>query len=63
MSSTSDLDLVEGLLARDAERLREVIALYGGAGFGMARRGFWEGAAGRKGDPDTVPSVLRRARG
>ncbi|HJR44960.1 MAG TPA: sigma-70 family RNA polymerase sigma factor [Actinomycetota bacterium] len=60
MSSSVDLDLVEGLLARDEDRLREVIALYGGVVLGMARRVLAEGGMAEEVAQDTFLALWRR---
>jgi RNA polymerase sigma-70 factor (ECF subfamily) len=60
MSSVSDLELVEGLLERDERRLREVIALYGGAVYGMARRVLAETGLAEEVAQDTFLALWRR---
>jgi RNA polymerase sigma-70 factor (ECF subfamily) len=60
MTSDADLDLIEGLLARDADRLQEVIALYGGAVYGMARRVLGESASAEEVAQDTFLALWRR---
>jgi RNA polymerase sigma-70 factor (ECF subfamily) len=60
MSSASDLELVEGLLARDEDRLRQVIALYGGAVYGMARRVLADPGLAEEVAQDTFLALWRR---
>src|SRR4051812_16259486 len=53
-------DVVERLLARDEEALREVMAAYGGVVFGMARRILREAALAEEVAQDTFLALWRR---
>jgi RNA polymerase sigma-70 factor, ECF subfamily len=60
MRGIPDLDLVEGLLARDEGRLREAIAVYGPAVYGMARRVLAEPGMAEEVAQDTFLALWRR---
>ncbi len=60
MSRPPDADLVEGLLARDEAAMREVISVYGGAVYGMARRVVAEPTLAQEVAQDVFVALWRR---
>jgi len=60
MASDPEVDLVEGLLARDEGALRRVMAIHAGAVYGMARRVLGESTMAEEVAQDTFLALWRR---
>lgn len=60
MSRPPDADLVEGLMARDEAALREVMSVYGGAVYGIARRVVAEPTLAQEVAQDVFVALWRR---